>query len=134
MQPIKLIDTTERNIVSGGVGHVELAYAAPDAKRASSRSEPHAGDGQGHDLPEVRPDCPSRETTEFVLRVDACPAVDGRLPMPVFVCLAFTSPAMWVTIHELHSSYVAGLVRISTSGRLASGNLSEFNSLAGTQR
>ena len=33
MQPIKLMDATDRNLVfSGGIGHVELAYAAPDAK------------------------------------------------------------------------------------------------------
>ena len=31
MQPIKLIDATTSNL-SGGVGHVELAYSAPDAK------------------------------------------------------------------------------------------------------
>jgi hypothetical protein len=32
MQPIKLVDATDRNFVSGGSGHVELAYSAPDAK------------------------------------------------------------------------------------------------------
>jgi len=32
MQPIQLIDATERGWDSGGVGHVELAYSAPDAK------------------------------------------------------------------------------------------------------
>jgi hypothetical protein len=31
MQPIKLIDATSRNL-SGGVGHVDVAYSAPDAK------------------------------------------------------------------------------------------------------
>ena len=31
MQPVKLIDATER-LVDGGSRHVELAYAAPDAK------------------------------------------------------------------------------------------------------
>jgi hypothetical protein len=35
MQPIKLIDATDRNFVLGVAGHVELAYSAPDAKAGS---------------------------------------------------------------------------------------------------
>jgi hypothetical protein len=48
MQPIKLIDATDRNIVSDGVGHVELAYSAPDAKaRLFSRRIPTLGTVKG---------------------------------------------------------------------------------------
>lgn len=32
MQPIKLIDATDPGLGRGGVGHVELSYAAPEAE------------------------------------------------------------------------------------------------------
>lgn len=34
LQPIKLIDATNLGMSSEGCGHVELSYAAPEAKRS----------------------------------------------------------------------------------------------------
>jgi hypothetical protein len=34
MQPIKMIDATDRNWSHEGAAHVPLAYAAPDARRS----------------------------------------------------------------------------------------------------
>ena len=54
MQPIKIIDATDRNLVSpGGVGHVELAYAALDAKASFfSGAIPMLGTVRGMICPE----------------------------------------------------------------------------------
>lgn len=55
MQPIKIIDATERNFVSGegGSRHVELEYAAPDAKASFfTRTIPALGTVKGLICPE----------------------------------------------------------------------------------